>query len=90
MTGRLLSFARRGDLQAETFRPAPVLESIADMLRHTLGSAIDVRIEAEPDLPMVFVDLGQLEAVLVNLANNARDAMPGGGALTLRAAAQAA
>jgi signal transduction histidine kinase/ActR/RegA family two-component response regulator len=86
VTGRLLSFARRGELRAEPIAPAPLLEGLAEMLRHTLGPDIAVRVEAPPDLPALSADRSQLEAVLVNLANNGRDAMPGGGALVLRAA----
>jgi signal transduction histidine kinase len=85
ITGRLLSFARRGELRAEPVAPAPLLEGLAEMLRHTLGPQIAIRVEAAPGLPPVLADRSQLEAVLVNLANNARDAMRGGGALRLRA-----
>ena len=56
------------------------------MLAHTLGAGITLRIAADPDLPPLLADKGQLETVLVNLAVNARDAMPGGGALLLAAA----
>ena len=55
------------------------------MLRTTLGANIALRVEADADLPPVLADRGQLDAVLVNLANNARDAMPHGGVLTLTA-----
>lgn len=83
VTGRLLSFARRGELRAETVAPAPLLSGLADMLRSALGPNIALHVEAAPDLPPLLADRGQLEAVLVNLANNARDAMPGGGSLSL-------
>jgi PAS domain S-box-containing protein len=85
VTGRLLAFARRGELRAEPFAPAPLLEGLGDMLGHVLGSGIELRVEADAALPPLYADRGQLEAVLVNLANNAHDAMPRGGALSLRA-----
>ncbi|WP_372621179.1 PAS domain-containing protein [Falsiroseomonas sp.] len=85
VTARLLSFARRGALQAEAVPPAPLLESLAEMLRHALGPAVTLRVEAPPGLPPLWADRGQLEAVLVNLANNARDAMPQGGEIRFRA-----
>jgi signal transduction histidine kinase/CheY-like chemotaxis protein len=85
VTGRLLSFARRGELRAEPVAPAPLLEGLAEMLRPTMGPAVTLRVEAAPGLPAILADRGQLESVLVNLANNARDAMPRGGALVLRA-----
>jgi CheY-like chemotaxis protein len=88
VTRRLLSFARRGDLRAEPVAVAALLEGLRDMLTPVLGPAIDVRITADPDLPPLFADRGQLETVLVNLATNGRDAMPGGGTLTLAALAE--
>ncbi|MDO9712174.1 ATP-binding protein [Paracraurococcus lichenis] len=87
VTGRLLSFARRGELRAEPVAAAPLLESLAEMLRHTLGPDLTLRVEVSLGLPPLLADRAQLEAVLVNLANNARDAMPRGGTLRLRAEA---
>jgi PAS domain S-box-containing protein len=88
ITRRLLAFARRDDLRAEALDAAAVLDGLRDILVHTLGSAITVRVEAEPDLPPLLADKGPLETVLVNLATNARDAMPKGGMLVLSAAAE--
>ncbi|HYZ23285.1 MAG TPA: PAS domain S-box protein, partial [Rhodopila sp.] len=91
VTSRLLTFARRGELSAEPIAAAPLLEDLAQLLRHTLGPSIAVMVEAAADLPALFVDKAQLETVLVNLANNARDAMPSGsGTIRLRAEAPAA
>nr|WP_294555711.1 PAS domain-containing protein [uncultured Rhodopila sp.] len=88
VTRRLLSFARRGDLRPERIDPAGLLDGLRDVLAQTLGSPIAVRIEAAPGLPAVLADRRQLETVLVNLATNARDAMEGGGTLTLAVAAE--
>ena len=87
VTRRLLSFARRDSLSAEPIEAGPMLADLADVLVHTLGRRIVVRSEAEERL-MTLADRGQLEAVLVNLATNARDAMPNGGTLMLSAAAE--
>ena len=76
ITGRLLSFARRGKLVAAPVEPAPMLEGLAAMLKHTLGPQVALRVDVAPGTPAMLADQGQLEAVLVNLANNARDAMP--------------
>jgi PAS domain S-box-containing protein len=89
ITRRLLAFARRGELRAEPIDPATLLEEMREVLAHTLGSPIAVRVEIAPGLPALLADKGQLETVLVNLATNARDAMPEGGTLTLRATAEA-
>jgi CheY-like chemotaxis protein len=59
-----------------------------EILSHTLGTGVTVRVETEPNLPSVLVDKAQLETVLVNLAANARDAMQGMGTLTFAAAAE--
>lgn len=88
ITGRLLSFARRGALRAEPVSPLPMLEGLGEMLAHTLGVGITMHIVADPALPMLLADKGQLETVLVNLAVNARDAMPDGGTLALTAASE--
>lgn len=88
VTGRLLAFARRGELESIAIAPAPLLEGLAQLLRHTLGPAVTLAVEAPAGLPALLADAGQLEAVLVNLANNARDALPkDGGRITLSAAA---
>jgi len=88
ITRRLLSFARRGDLRAERIDPAGLLDGLRDVLAQTLGSPINVCVEGGTGLAPVMADRGQLETVLVNLATNARDAMPDGGTLTLAAATE--
>jgi PAS domain S-box-containing protein len=88
ITRRLLSFARRGDLRAERIDPAGLLDGLRDVLAQTLGSPINVCVEGGTGLAAVMADRGQLETVLVNLATNARDAMPDGGTLTLAAATE--
>ena len=86
VTGRLLSFARRGELQVAPVQAAPMLDGLAEMLRATLGPSVLLRVEATTGLPDLLADAGQLEAVLVNLANNSRDALPNGaGTITLAA-----
>ncbi|WP_158292371.1 ATP-binding protein [Paracraurococcus ruber] len=85
VTNRLLAFARRGALRAEPVAPAALLDGLREMLAHTLGAAIAVRVQAPPGLPPLLADRAQLETVLVNLATNARDAMPEGGRLDLAA-----
>jgi len=85
ITARLLSFARQGELQPVPVVPAALLHSLVDMLEHMMGASIRVCLEAEEALPPLLADKGQLEAALVNLALNAREAMPAGGTLTLNA-----
>jgi PAS domain S-box-containing protein len=85
ITRRLLAFGRRGDLRAETLDVVPLLNSLHEIFVHTLGPSIEVHIELGPDLPPLFADKAQLETVLVNLATNARDAMPQGGRLIISA-----
>ncbi|HQT77656.1 MAG TPA: PAS domain S-box protein [Rhodopila sp.] len=88
VTGRLLAFARRSDLIAAPIAPAPLLDGLTRMLRHTLGPTVRLQVEVGPDVPPLMADRGQLETVLVNLANNARDALPAdGGTITLSATA---
>ncbi len=85
ITQRLLAFSRRGELRAEAVDVPALLGGLREVLAHTLGAGIEVVVEAPAGLPPVLADRGQLETALVNLATNARDAMPGGGRLTLSA-----
>jgi CheY-like chemotaxis protein len=85
ITRRLLSFARRSELRAEPINTMELLTSMGEILTHTLGSYVTVRTLAGRDLPWLLADWGQLETALVNLAANARDAMPNGGTLTISA-----
>ncbi|HEY1411296.1 MAG TPA: response regulator, partial [Rhodopila sp.] len=86
---RLLAFAHRGELRAEPLDAADLLSGLRDVLSHTLGSGIAVDVRAAAGLPPLLADKGQLETALVNLATNARDAMPDGGTLTFAASAHA-
>ena len=85
VTRRLLSFARRDELRAEPVDSTALLDGVHEVLEHTLGTGIAVRTELAGPLPPLLADKGQLQTVLVNLAANARDAMPGGGTLTISA-----
>ena len=88
ITRRLLAFARHGDLRAEAIEAAAVLDGMRDILAPTLGAAITIVTDVGPGLAKLLADRGQLETALVNLAANARDAMPQGGTLVLSAAAE--
>ncbi len=85
LTRKLLAFSRRQTLQPRAIDVAQLLDSIVDILRRTLGAKIDVRLDVEGDLPPAKADPGMLDTALLNLAVNARDAMPDGGRLTLSA-----
>jgi signal transduction histidine kinase/ActR/RegA family two-component response regulator len=85
---RLLAFARRDILDIEPVDLAGVLKGLRDLLGHPFASDIVIRVAAEPGLGAILADKAQLEAVLLNLAANARDAMPKGGELTFSAASE--
>ena len=82
---RLLAFARRQDLQVRPVNVGSLLEGMEDLIRRSLDPAIEVGIVCDPDLPPALVDPNQLELAVLNLAINARDAMPRGGKLTIEA-----
>ena len=84
LTHRLLSFARMKRLRPATVNLNDIVGGITDLLRRTLGEGIEVVEDLDPGIPSVLVDTGELERVLVNLAINARDAMPEGGILSVR------
>jgi signal transduction histidine kinase/ActR/RegA family two-component response regulator len=83
LTHQLLAFSRKQVLQPTVLDLGEVASGISPMLRRIIGEHIQLDIEAEPSLSRVRADRGQIEQVLLNLAVNARDAMPGGGTLTI-------
>jgi nitrogen-specific signal transduction histidine kinase/ActR/RegA family two-component response regulator len=83
---QLLAFSRRQVLQPKVVDPAGIVDGIAPMLRRLLGEHIEFVTHAAPGLGLIRVDPSQLEQVIVNLALNARDAMPDGGQLTIETA----
>ncbi len=86
LTRKLLAFARRQTLQPRTIDMRQLLTSLADVLKRTLGAHIEVQALVDEDLPPATADPGMLDTALLNLAVNARDAMPQGGTLTFAAA----
>lgn len=89
IAGRLLTFARRGELRAVPVEASTLLRDTAEILALTLGANVTVRTEIAGGVGWLMADPAQLQTVLVNLAANARDAMPGGGTLVLRAREEA-
>jgi PAS domain S-box-containing protein len=83
LTTRLLAFARRQELKVEFVALQRLIPEMLDFLRHSVGPNIAIHVEIPPEVCPVEVDANQLELALINLAVNARDAMPQGGALTI-------
>ena len=83
LTHQLLAFARREVVRPRALDLNQVIAQVEDMLRRSIGEHIALRTDLAGGLPAVTADPGQIEQVLVNLAVNARDAMPGGGSLTI-------
>jgi PAS domain S-box-containing protein len=83
LTARLLAFARRGHLEPEILEINNLVLNVTSMLRRTLGEHISLSTVLAPDLWHVKTDPTQAESALVNLAINARDAMPKGGKLVV-------
>lgn len=81
---QLLAFSRRQTLRPQVIHLTDVLSDLSMLLRRLIGESIDLKVDHGRDLWPVKVDVNQFEQVIVNLAVNARDAMPGGGQLTLR------
>ncbi|HEY0817425.1 MAG TPA: GAF domain-containing protein [Rhizobacter sp.] len=82
LTGKLLAFSRRQVLSPSRIEVPALLHSLADMLRRTLDQRIRIEVDAPADCPPCVADPGQLESALLNIAINARDAMPNGGTLS--------
>lgn len=83
LTQRLLAFSRRQDLSPQSISVPDLVEGMTDMLSLSLGPSIRFKTSFPEDLPLAKVDPNQLEVALLNLALNARDAMPDGGVITI-------
>ena len=87
LTAKLLAFSRRQVLQPAQVDVGTMLQSLADMLRRTLDQRIRIEVDMTAPCPPVLADPSHLESALLNIAINARDAMPEGGTLRFRVAA---
>jgi two-component system, cell cycle sensor histidine kinase and response regulator CckA len=83
LTRQLLAFSRKQILRAQAIDLNSAVQAIGQMLQPLLGDAIELVITPESDLHLVKLESGQVEQVLMNLVLNARDAMPGGGRLSI-------
>jgi two-component system, cell cycle sensor histidine kinase and response regulator CckA len=86
LTRQLLAFSRKQVLQPEILELNELVNKVGGMLGRLIGEDIQLEIKAAPDTGSIRVDRGQFEQVIINLAVNARDAMPSGGKLTIATA----
>ena len=85
LTQRMLAFARRQELKPEAVLVDKLVEGMTDMLSRALGPTVEVVTEFPTELDPVMIDANQLELAILNLAVNAKDAMPAGGRITISA-----
>ncbi|MCB5177680.1 MULTISPECIES: MHYT domain-containing protein [Microvirga] len=83
LTQRMLAFARQQDLKTQVVDVPDLVKEMADLLQRSIGPMVQIETRFPLNLPRVHVDANQLELALLNLAVNARDAMPGGGTITV-------
>jgi two-component system, cell cycle sensor histidine kinase and response regulator CckA len=83
LTRQLLAFSRKQVVDPQTVDLNRIIEGISKMLRRLIREDIEICIRLASDLPSISADAGQTEQIIVNLAINARDAMPAGGRLTI-------
>ena len=85
LTHRLLAFARRQPLEPQPLDVSAVISAVAQLVTHALPENIRLQVDVSADLPHALADSNQLENAVLNLAVNARDAMPDGGELVISA-----
>jgi len=83
LTKRLLAFARRQELKLEAIELQTLIPDMVDFLRQSVGPAVEIAVDIADDVAPIMIDANQFELALMNLAVNARDAMPQGGLLTI-------
>lgn len=83
LTRQLLAYSRKQVLTRRPLRLDDIVEQTASMLRRIIGEHIVIEVEVAPELPPIFADSTNVDQVIMNLALNARDAMPDGGRLTI-------
>jgi nitrogen-specific signal transduction histidine kinase/ActR/RegA family two-component response regulator len=84
LTQQLLAFSRRQDHQPQRLDLNDIIDQAEKMLRRMIGEDVELDVQLSPDLQFVEIDPGHVDQLLLNLAVNARDAMPEGGRLTIR------
>ncbi|MBR1188756.1 PAS domain-containing protein [Bradyrhizobium sp. AUGA SZCCT0240] len=84
LTQRLLAFARQQDLRAVSVDLRSLIQDMTNLLERSLGPRVAVRLDIEDGLPPARIDPNQLELAILNLAINARDAMPDGGPIDIK------
>ncbi|MBX9989958.1 hybrid sensor histidine kinase/response regulator [Phreatobacter oligotrophus] len=83
LTSRMLAFARRQDMQRRLVDPGTLVRGMAELLNHSVGPSVTVEMRLPLRLPSIIADPHQLETSILNLAVNARDAMPAGGTMVV-------
>jgi PAS domain S-box-containing protein len=86
LVGQLLAFSRKQTMQPKVLALSDVVGELAQMLRRLLREGIALKVEKDPELWPVHADEAQISNAIINLVVNARDAMPGGGTVTIRTA----
>lgn len=86
LTQRLLAFARQQDLRAVSVDLKTLIDGMTDLLDRSLGPRVELRRDIPDQLPAARIDANQLELAILNLAINARDAMPDGGSIEIKVA----
>src|SRR5262249_20962683 len=86
LTRQLLAFGRKRTMQPKTFNVNSAITDLSKLLRRLISEDIELILKLDPNLGMIRADPGQIEQIIINLAVNAREAMPHGGKLTIATA----